>query len=117
MWVRVIAEPEFRDGVVVALNGVIQDVSGLRAAERMVEETDRYAMGLMDVLEARVGVVNAEGEIIRANRVWRERLQALDITVGHGGHGPSFGPQRRDVLVREYLAGRRAQGCPRVGNE
>ena len=50
-------------------------------------------------------------------RATMERLQALDITVGHGGHGPSFGPQRRDVLVREYLAGRRAQGCPRVGNE
>ena len=82
MWVQVIAEPEVRDGVVVALNGVIQDVSNLRAAERMLEEKDRYAIGLMDVLEARVGVVNAEGEIIHANRVWRERLQALEAAQG-----------------------------------
>ena len=39
-------------------------------------------------------------------------LKALEISLGHGGHGPSFSNARKNVLVDEYLAGRRAQGCP-----
>jgi len=42
-----------------------------------------------------------------------ERLKQLDVSVGHGGHGPSFSNARKNVLVEEYLAGRREQGCPR----
>jgi glyoxylase-like metal-dependent hydrolase (beta-lactamase superfamily II) len=44
-----------------------------------------------------------------------QRLKELDISVGHGGHGPSFDNARKNVLVEEYLAGRREQGCPRGG--
>jgi glyoxylase-like metal-dependent hydrolase (beta-lactamase superfamily II) len=40
------------------------------------------------------------------------RLAALPIGVGHGGHGPSFDEVRKNRLVREYLEGRRVQGCP-----
>ena len=46
-------------------------------------------------------------------RATMERLDALDIRVGHGGHGPSFDAARKGVLVRDYLAGKRHQGCPR----
>lgn len=42
-----------------------------------------------------------------------ERLRALEIRIGHGGHGPSFDNARKGVLVEEYLAGKRLQGCPR----
>jgi glyoxylase-like metal-dependent hydrolase (beta-lactamase superfamily II) len=45
-------------------------------------------------------------------RATMERLDALDIRVGHGGHGPSFDATRKRVLVRDYLAGKRQQGCP-----
>ncbi len=41
-----------------------------------------------------------------------ERLRSLDIRIGHGGHCASFDRARKDVLVDEYLAGRRRQGCP-----
>ena len=41
-----------------------------------------------------------------------ERLRELDIRIGHGGHCASFDRARKDVLVEEYLAGRRRQGCP-----
>jgi len=41
------------------------------------------------------------------------RLRGLDISVGHGGHGPSFNNARKNTLVDEYLAGSRQQGCPR----
>jgi glyoxylase-like metal-dependent hydrolase (beta-lactamase superfamily II) len=40
------------------------------------------------------------------------RLRLLDIRIGHGGHCASFDRARKDVLVDEYLAGRRRQGCP-----
>jgi glyoxylase-like metal-dependent hydrolase (beta-lactamase superfamily II) len=41
-----------------------------------------------------------------------EQLRALDIRIGHGGHGPSFDHARKDQLVEDYLAGKRRQGCP-----
>jgi glyoxylase-like metal-dependent hydrolase (beta-lactamase superfamily II) len=46
-------------------------------------------------------------------RATMERLRELDISIGHGGHGPSFNNARKNVLIEEYLAGRREQGCPR----
>jgi glyoxylase-like metal-dependent hydrolase (beta-lactamase superfamily II) len=45
-------------------------------------------------------------------RATMQRLDALSIHRGHGGHGPSFDSARKAVLVREYLQGRRRQGCP-----
>ena len=45
-------------------------------------------------------------------RTTMERIDSLSIRLGHGGHGPSFDDERKRVLVREYLDGRRAQGCP-----
>jgi glyoxylase-like metal-dependent hydrolase (beta-lactamase superfamily II) len=45
-------------------------------------------------------------------RATMQRLRALPIRVGHGGHGPSFDDARKSTLVREYLEGRRIQGCP-----
>ena len=41
-----------------------------------------------------------------------ERLRGLEISVGHGGHCESFDNARKLVLIEEYLAGRRYQGCP-----
>jgi glyoxylase-like metal-dependent hydrolase (beta-lactamase superfamily II) len=45
-------------------------------------------------------------------RATMERLDALSIRIGHGGHGPSFDDARKSALVRDYLAGKRIQGCP-----
>lgn len=42
-----------------------------------------------------------------------QALRTLDIRRGHGGHGPSFDNARKDVLIEEYLQGRRQQGCPK----
>ncbi len=41
-----------------------------------------------------------------------ERLRALPARVVHGGHRPSFGRQRMIEIVDEYIAGKRAPGCP-----
>ena len=44
--------------------------------------------------------------------VTMERLRELRVSVVHGGHGPSFDERRKQVLIGEYLQGRRRQGCP-----
>lgn len=40
------------------------------------------------------------------------RLRELPVEVVHGGHFASFGRQRYRQLIDEYIAGRRAAGCP-----
>jgi glyoxylase-like metal-dependent hydrolase (beta-lactamase superfamily II) len=41
-----------------------------------------------------------------------ERLRSLPVGVVHGGHYPSFGRARFHQLIDDYVAGRRAPGCP-----
>lgn len=43
------------------------------------------------------------------------RLRELPVTVVHGGHFASFGRERYLALIDDYLAGRRAPGCPHGG--
>ncbi len=81
-WVQVIAETEVVDGRVVALNGVIQDITRLQQAQAQIEVKDRYAAGVMEAINARVGILDAQGEIILANRVWRDRLLDLGEQLG-----------------------------------
>lgn len=45
-------------------------------------------------------------------RATMARLRNLPVTVVHGGHYPSFGRDRFHSLIDDYLAGRRASGCP-----
>ena len=40
------------------------------------------------------------------------RLRELPVETVHGGHYPSFGRQRFHALIDDYVAGRRAPGCP-----
>jgi glyoxylase-like metal-dependent hydrolase (beta-lactamase superfamily II) len=43
------------------------------------------------------------------------RLRELPVSVVHAGHFGSFGRERHVALIDEYLAGRRAPGCPGGG--
>jgi glyoxylase-like metal-dependent hydrolase (beta-lactamase superfamily II) len=40
-----------------------------------------------------------------------ERLRALEVSIVHGGHFPSFGPVRFRQLIDDYLLGKRKAGC------
>jgi glyoxylase-like metal-dependent hydrolase (beta-lactamase superfamily II) len=40
------------------------------------------------------------------------RLREFPVNVVHGGHCPSFGRGRMIELIDDYLAGKRAAGCP-----
>jgi glyoxylase-like metal-dependent hydrolase (beta-lactamase superfamily II) len=41
-----------------------------------------------------------------------QRLATLPVSTVHGGHFASFGRDRYQTLIAEYLAGHRAPGCP-----
>jgi glyoxylase-like metal-dependent hydrolase (beta-lactamase superfamily II) len=40
------------------------------------------------------------------------RLREFPVNIVHGGHCPSFGRGRMIELIDDYLAGKRAAGCP-----
>ena len=40
------------------------------------------------------------------------RLRELPVSIVHGGHFPSFGRDRLQSLIDDYVAGIRAPGCP-----
>ncbi|WP_239025146.1 MBL fold metallo-hydrolase [Rhodoligotrophos defluvii] len=42
------------------------------------------------------------------------RLEQLDANRVHGGHGNDFDRARMQVLIEDYLRGRRQMGCPKV---
>jgi hypothetical protein len=41
-----------------------------------------------------------------------ERLQHLPVEVVHPGHYQSFGPERFQKILQEYLEAKRKPGCP-----
>ena len=45
-----------------------------------------------------------------------QRLRELPVDRVMGGHFPSFGRQRFHALIDDYIAGRRAAGCPAERN-
>jgi glyoxylase-like metal-dependent hydrolase (beta-lactamase superfamily II) len=46
-----------------------------------------------------------------------ERLRTLPVRTVHAGHFRSFGRDRMLELIDDYVAGRRARGCPRTGKQ
>jgi glyoxylase-like metal-dependent hydrolase (beta-lactamase superfamily II) len=40
-----------------------------------------------------------------------ERMRAMQPSIVHGGHFPSFGGTRYRQIIDEYLAGKRRSGC------
>ena len=58
---------------------------------------------------------NFDTSSVEHYRATMERLRALPIRIGHGGHGPSYDEARKQILIDDYLAGRRVQGCPGGG--
>jgi glyoxylase-like metal-dependent hydrolase (beta-lactamase superfamily II) len=56
-----------------------------------------------------------DGSYERASEEYLEtmrRLQEFPVNRVHGGHCPSFGRRRMIEIIDDYIAGRRAPGCP-----
>jgi len=58
------------------LQGVMLDITEHKAVEASLRESERFNRATLDALGGQVAVLDAEGNIIVANRAWREFAQA-----------------------------------------
>lgn len=66
-WIRTIGHPIVVDGVVVKVQGSIQDITELKDAELALRESEENFRGLMESIPLPVTYVNKTGEIIFRN--------------------------------------------------
>ncbi len=105
----------------------LQDLDAIDLGDRqlIVLHLPGHSPGSIGLLDAKHGLLFCgdalyDGELIDSfdtsdipdYRATMRRLRELEIRIVHGGHGESFGPSRKNQLIREYLDGRRRQGCP-----
>ena len=63
-------------GVCVLIYYAIRSALTNQANMVALGEQQSFATGVIDAIDARIGVVDAHGRVINANRAWRERLAA-----------------------------------------
>ncbi|MDP3658816.1 ATP-binding protein [Phenylobacterium sp.] len=117
IWLRTVAEPAFEGDAVVALRGVVLDITEQRQATARIEESERFVRGIIDGMAATLCVLDENGVIISANLAWGEFVAAGGFAqTSHGlganyldtcrrGEGP---PTRARQALLEVLAGERA---------
>ncbi|MCC7267861.1 MAG: response regulator [Caulobacteraceae bacterium] len=71
IWMRMLGEAVFEDGVCVAIHGASQDITHERAATAELRESERFARGVIDGIGAMLVVIDEAGTIIEANRAFR----------------------------------------------
>ncbi|MFN3520750.1 MAG: ATP-binding protein [Phenylobacterium sp.] len=77
LWLRIIGEPEFVDGVCVAVRGASQDITAQRNATEELREQQRFAQGVVDGVPALLTVIDQDGHIVAANRAFKALGAAL----------------------------------------
>lgn len=73
-WVRTIGHPVAEEGKITKISGAVQDLTELAEAAERTREAERLAQGIVESLHERVCVLEAGGEILFANRAWREHI-------------------------------------------
>lgn len=43
-----------------------------------LEQQQRFAHGIIEALDSRIGIIDVNGDFIHTNRVWRERIQTIE---------------------------------------
>ncbi|WP_305308106.1 ATP-binding protein [Phenylobacterium sp.] len=72
IWLRVMGVAEIVDGVCVAIRGASQDVTTMRHALGELRESEGFARGVIDGIAAMVAVIDANGQLVEANRSFRD---------------------------------------------
>jgi len=66
----------------VASMGVVYyasvSASASYAAQSALEEQQRFAQGIIDALDSRIGIIDLHGDVIHTNRVWRDRIETIE---------------------------------------
>lgn len=78
------------------------------AAQSALEEQRRFAQGIIEALDTRIGIIDESGHFIHTNRVWREQVEAIERSTNTrlGNHlSDFFGriPGRKGKLVGNQL--------------
>jgi PAS domain S-box-containing protein len=90
IWLRVIGEPVFENGVCVALRGALQDITDERGAMARLESSESFARGILDGMSATICVLDERGAIISANRAWQEFRRGNERSVSGDGMGIDY---------------------------
>ncbi len=68
--------------VFVATTGVFYyafvSASASYATQSALEEQRRFAQGIIEALDSRIGIIDEHGDFIHTNRVWRQRIEAIE---------------------------------------
>lgn len=98
--------------VFVATMGVVYyasvSASASYAAQSALEEQRRFAQGIIEALDSRIGIIDESGDFIHTNRVWRERIAAIEKRTNTrlGNHLSEHSgriPGRKGQLVERQL--------------
>ncbi len=111
VWLRVMGAAEVVDGVCVAIRGASQDITTTRRALGELRESEGFARGVIDGIAAMVAVIDSEGQLVEANRSFRDaggarstpeetaRLNMFEIFRRlPGGHGRALERGIRTVI-------------------
>ena len=72
VWLRVMGVAEIINGVCVAVRGASRDTTTVRQAMGELRESEGFARGVIDGIAAMVAVIDANGQLVEANRSFRE---------------------------------------------
>jgi signal transduction histidine kinase/ActR/RegA family two-component response regulator len=78
------------------------------AAQSALEEQRRFAQGIIEALDTRIGIIDDSGTLIHTNRVWREQVEAIERNTNTplGNHFSDFSGRiqgRKGKLVGRQL--------------
>jgi len=99
--------------VFVATVGVVYyafvSASASYAAQSALEEQRRFAQGIIEALDSRIGIIDERGDFIHTNRVWRDRIETIEQRTNtrlgaHMSEHTGRIPGRKGQLVERQLA-------------
>ena len=85
LWVRVVGEPEFEDGIVVRLVGAFQDVSRRRELDEELRRKHELLLGVLENLPCGLSVFDDSLRLMAHNRKFRSLLDLPDSLFSSGG--------------------------------
>lgn len=94
-WLRVMGVPEVVDGVCVAIRGASQDITTMRRALTELQESEGFARGIIDGIAAMVAVIDADGQLVEANRSFRTARITAQVPAGSSPRPSMFEILRR----------------------
>lgn len=78
-WVRTVGRPVMKEGRVIKLRGIIQDITALRTAELAASFSEGHLRAMTELNPDCVKVINAEGELAEMNQAGLAMLEVANF--------------------------------------